>query len=164
MQNKNKQTNKQTNKQLPYAGGKDTCKGDSGGPMTCPRRNMHVVTKTRSPDDHVTAHVLAGVTSWGRSCGEEGTLPVFTRVGSFRKWIDEVMGSPPTVVEDPCRFRGVVHRDRKSDIITSPAYLHDVTKGYPPNMDCVWRYDVSWFGKFYSFTSTVNRPLYFLYS
>lgn len=49
------------------------CMGDSGGPLVCERSG---------------SHVLAGLTSWGS--GEcHVTLPnVYTRISSFRDWID----------------------------------------------------------------------------
>ncbi|XP_069466598.1 trypsin-3-like [Ambystoma mexicanum] len=51
--------------------GKDSCKGDSGGPLICDGR-------------------LEGITSWGYSCATE--LPgVYTRVANILRWIDIVM-------------------------------------------------------------------------
>ncbi|XP_074525155.1 transmembrane protease serine 9 [Halichoeres trimaculatus] len=54
-------------------GGRDTCLGDSGGPLTC-----------RQPSGQ---WFIAGVTSWGHGCGRTGYPGVYTQVTSVRKWI-----------------------------------------------------------------------------
>ncbi|XP_047199102.1 transmembrane protease serine 9 [Hippoglossus stenolepis] len=58
-------------------GGRDTCLGDSGGPLTC-----------RKPSGQ---WFVAGVTSWGHGCGRIGFPGVYTRVTSVRKWISTYM-------------------------------------------------------------------------
>eukprot|EP00192_Tetraselmis_astigmatica_P004092 CAMPEP_0117661780 /NCGR_PEP_ID=MMETSP0804-20121206/7716_1 /TAXON_ID=1074897 /ORGANISM="Tetraselmis astigmatica, Strain CCMP880" /LENGTH=476 /DNA_ID=CAMNT_0005468663 /DNA_START=290 /DNA_END=1717 /DNA_ORIENTATION=+ len=60
--------------------GRDSCVGDSGGPIFIPG----------NPD------VLVGITSFGRvgGCGEEGTPAVYTLINPFIGWLREVTGLP----------------------------------------------------------------------
>eukprot|EP00727_Mastigamoeba_balamuthi_P014777 m51a1_g9925 putative peptidase c14 (1275) ;mRNA; f:497-6537 len=60
-------------------GGRDTCQGDSGGPL------LHV-------DANGTA-TQVGITSWGYGCAWAGNPTVYTRVSSFRAWIDSTIAA-----------------------------------------------------------------------
>jgi trypsin len=53
-------------------GGKDTCVGDSGGPM--------MLTGTK---------IQIGIVSWGAGCAEQGTPSINTRVSTYIPWIKE---------------------------------------------------------------------------
>lgn len=59
------------------SGGKDTCKGDSGGPLQCPMYNG--------------VWVLEGITSFGKKCAKAGPTTVYTKVAHYRHWIQEVI-------------------------------------------------------------------------
>ena len=55
-------------------GGKDSCRGDGGGPAVCDG-------------------VLHGIVSWGDGCGKKYRPGVYTKVCEFNRWIAEVMAS-----------------------------------------------------------------------
>ncbi|PNF30937.1 Tryptase-2 [Cryptotermes secundus] len=57
--------------------GKDTCKGDGGGPLVCPFAN------------DPSHYQQAGIVAWGIGCGENNVPGVYTNVALFRDWIDE---------------------------------------------------------------------------
>jgi secreted trypsin-like serine protease len=54
------------------AGGKDSCQGDSGGPLISTAASAQLV----------------GVTSWGEGCAKPGKPGVYTRISSFKAWIE----------------------------------------------------------------------------
>ena len=63
-------------------GGKDSCKGDSGGPLTCVFDDQPVLT---------------GITSWGHDCAAEGNPGIYVDVAHYVDWIEETMqASEPT--------------------------------------------------------------------
>lgn len=58
------------------AGGKDSCQGDSGGPLQCMQNGRYV---------------QVGIVSIGFGCARKGTYGVYTKVSSYRKWIESKM-------------------------------------------------------------------------
>ncbi|XP_012242099.1 phenoloxidase-activating factor 2 isoform X2 [Bombus impatiens] len=59
--------------------GKDTCKGDGGGPLVCPMKS------------NPGTYLQAGIVAWGIGCAEGGTPGVYANVALARDWIDEQM-------------------------------------------------------------------------
>nr|XP_029720724.1 serine protease snake-like [Aedes albopictus] len=59
--------------------GKDTCNGDSGGPI-------QVAT-----DVNTCAYYIVGITSSGGTCGIGTTASVYTKVASYLDWIEEMV-------------------------------------------------------------------------
>ncbi|XP_037049377.1 serine protease snake-like [Bradysia coprophila] len=60
-------------------GGKDTCHGDSGGPV-------QIIT----PKNQCVFHII-GITSFGKACAAVNTAAVYTRVSSYVDWIESVV-------------------------------------------------------------------------
>ena len=60
-------------------GGKDTCKGDAGGPLIVPSNE---------------SAVIYGITSWGQpKCAQPNAPGVYTRVANYIDWIQSNMNS-----------------------------------------------------------------------
>ena len=55
-----------------FEGGKDSCKGDSGGPMAC-------------------EGTLCGIVSFGKGCAKPGYPGIYTRVTTYRDWVETNM-------------------------------------------------------------------------
>ncbi|OWA51945.1 putative Acrosin [Hypsibius exemplaris] len=73
-----------------WAEGKDVCGGDSGGPFAC-------------SDDSGT-FVLEGIVSWGSDCGTYNLPGVYTRVGYYIPWIENITGIKGMKSESPLTF------------------------------------------------------------
>ncbi|KAM5288082.1 coagulation factor VII [Ctenodactylus gundi] len=71
-------------------GGRDSCKGDSGGPHATHYRGTWYLT---------------GVVSWGEGCAAVGRVGVYTRVSVYAEWLRRLMGSerrPPVLRAPRC--------------------------------------------------------------
>lgn len=58
-------------------GGKDTCRGDSGGPLISQNLN--------------SGPMIVGITSWGQGCGQKNKAGVYTRISSYEQWIENTI-------------------------------------------------------------------------
>uniref|UniRef100_A0A2S2Q5K2 Serine protease snake n=1 Tax=Sipha flava TaxID=143950 RepID=A0A2S2Q5K2_9HEMI len=60
-------------------GGKDTCSGDSGGPL-----------QIKNPE-YVGMYTQIGITSFGKFCGDKDAPGVYTRVSKYISWIEKIV-------------------------------------------------------------------------
>lgn len=67
---------------LALGGGKDSCEGDSGGPLATRRSGSEAR--------------LVGIVSWGEGCAKPGKPGVYARVSKFNAWITACVASPST--------------------------------------------------------------------
>jgi hypothetical protein len=67
-------------------GGKDSCSGDSGGPL---------MVDTRRGRDGAPAWLHVGIVSWGFGCADPGDYGVYTRISTFAGWIELHSGVEP---------------------------------------------------------------------
>jgi secreted trypsin-like serine protease len=69
--------------------GKDTCTGDSGGPL------MLNTVRGKGNDNEGTRTVTQiGIVSWGKGCADADAPGVYTRVSAYRDWIRRAMAAP----------------------------------------------------------------------
>ena len=62
-------------------GRKDSCTGDSGGPLLCETEN----------DMGEKQWTLFGITSFGEGCGQKGKYGIYTKVPNFKNWIKKTI-------------------------------------------------------------------------
>ena len=55
--------------------GRDSCKGDSGGPLAF--------------EEEDGKYTQIGIVSWGDTCGKTGKLDVYTRVNTLLSWVKQ---------------------------------------------------------------------------
>ncbi|XP_071805609.1 trypsin-like [Asterias amurensis] len=60
-------------------GGKDSCRGDTGGP----------IVSNFAPDSHQDGVLLEGIISWGIGCAQDTHPGVYTKISNYCDWIDQ---------------------------------------------------------------------------
>ncbi|XP_060835017.1 serine protease snake-like isoform X2 [Rhopalosiphum padi] len=61
-----------------FDGEKDSCSGDSGGPLQLEHEN------------YKRMYIQYGVTSFGKFCGDKDTPGIYTKVANYISWIEEI--------------------------------------------------------------------------
>ena len=74
--------------------GKDTCTGDSGGPLM-----LNTIRRTGNDLEGTLTMTQIGIVSWGKGCAAEGNPGVYTRITAYRDWIRRAMAAPVGVNE-----------------------------------------------------------------
>uniref|UniRef100_A0A6P7FH46 Serine protease snake-like n=1 Tax=Diabrotica virgifera virgifera TaxID=50390 RepID=A0A6P7FH46_DIAVI len=64
--------------------GRDTCEGDSGGPLQ---------VKNSKKYSYGTGYRIVGITSFGKACGITRSPSVYTRVSYYLDWIERIVWS-----------------------------------------------------------------------
>ena len=67
---------------------KDSCKGDSGGPLICPQM---ILTSDKPKEEGEVRWILHGIVSWGKLCALPYYPGVYTRITKFVDWIHETI-------------------------------------------------------------------------
>lgn len=95
---------------------KDTCNGDSGGPLALP--------------GHDGCPILVGLVSYGppyHHCGDPGVSAVYTRVSSYAKWIQE--NAPGIRLDAVSTSDPTVQVAAVTEMINTVRGLHPVQQG-----------------------------------
>jgi secreted trypsin-like serine protease len=116
-------------------GGKDTCKGDSGGPLMFFQNGRWQLT---------------GLTSYGGICGSPGFAGVYTRVAYYDSYIQEIINSNDSYIQE-------VVNSNDTYIITSK----DIDEANIPGSNTERFYQKSKIEFVFMFILIVNRKLFF---
>jgi hypothetical protein len=121
------------------SGIKDTCSGDSGGPLS-------------APDSATHRHILVGLTSHGKGCAERNHPGIYAKVSEFLDWITQH-------TREGCYCNLEIRVEHNQDVRPDQYYKPATSTESPiwPTLAATSR--PAWSPHWPTYTTTTRRPI-----